>query len=217
MSTAEKLRAHHAITAAAAGLDQSDARQNPLAQFGHWLAQAGEAGIIEPNAMVLATVSAESAPSQRSVLMKSYDENGFVFFTNHGSRKAQQMQENQAVSAVFPWYALHRQVLIEGMVYRISEDESIAYFSSRPRDARLGAWASRQSAPLASRQSLETRLADITMRFDAQEIPLPKFWGGYRIRPQRIEFWQGRPHRLHDRILYTRNNKSNWEISRLYP
>lgn len=167
--------------------------------------------------MLLATISGAPAPSQRSVLMKGFDEDGFVFFTNHGSRKAGQMRENDAVSAVFPWYALRRQVIIEGRVRRVGEAQSLEYFHSRPRDAQLGAWASRQSEALASRRVLEERMERISERFHDREIPLPAFWGGYRIRPHRIEFWQGRTHRLHDRILYARRDESAWEISRLFP
>ncbi len=216
---AEQLRARYS----ADGLARRDADPDPLAQFGRWLEQAAEAGIVEPNAMLLASVSASSAlcaPSQRSVLMKGFDENGFVFFTNHGSRKARQMRENDAVSAVFPWYALHRQVIIEGHVRRIDAGQSGAYFHSRPRQAQLGAWASRQSETLVSRRVLEEQMARITERFGDREVPLPEFWGGYRIRPHRIEFWQGRTHRLHDRILYTRHatrDGTPWEISRLFP
>lgn len=225
MNKAEKLRAQYAE----AGLARADVDPNPLVQFGRWLAQAGDAGIVEPNGMLLATVSGESSPSQRSVLLKGFDEAGFVFFTNHGSRKARQMRDNSAVSAVFPWYALHRQVIIEGAVHPIDEARSRAYFDSRSRNARLGAWASRQSEPLASRQVLEARMAEVAERFGDGEIPLPGFWGGYCISPRRMEFWQGRTHRLHDRILYTRRNGSNhgsangsangnaWEISRLFP
>ena len=196
--------------------------QDPLAQFDRWLKEATEAGIIEPNAMVLATVSTVGSPSQRNVLLKDFDENGFVFFTNHGSRKAQQMQENDAVCALFAWYALHRQVIIEGKVQRIDEQASREYFHSRPREAQLGAWASRQSETLASRAMLEQRMAQVSERFREREVPLPEFWGGYRIRAHRIEFWQGCEHRLHDRTLYTRRDESDagdstWEISRLYP
>ena len=212
-SHAEQLRAHYSD----AGLARADLDPDPLVQFGRWLDEAGGAGIVEPNAMLLATVSGAACPSQRSVLMKGFDENGFVFFTNRGSRKARQMRENDAVSAVFPWYALHRQVLIEGRVHPIGEAASAAYFHSRPRNAQLGAWASRQSETVASRRVIEEQMAQATERFGEGEIPLPPFWGGYCIHPQRIEFWQGRTHRLHDRICYTRNPESAWEISRLFP
>lgn len=199
------------------GLDRAGLERDPLAQFRSWYEQACAAGIPEPDAMILAT--ATDSPSLRSVLMKGFDQDGFVFFTNHGSRKARQIRENNAVSALFPWYALRRQVIIEGHAHPIDADQSRAYFHSRPRNSQLGAWASRQSEPLASRQVLEEQMARITERFRDQEVPLPDFWGGYRIRPQRIEFWQGRTHRLHDRICYTRRDPSRfaWEISRLYP
>ncbi len=219
-SKSEKLREQYSAT----GLALGEVEPDPLAQFKRWLEQARAAGIPEPNAMSLATVSPASAPSQRSVLMKGFDPNGFLFFTNHASRKARQMREKDAVSALFPWYALHRQVIIEGNVRRVGEAESLAYFHSRPREAQLGAWASRQSETLESRRILEARMMRMTEQYLDREVPLPAFWGGYRIRPHRIEFWQGRTHRLHDRILYTRrrdasesDSDSAWEISRLSP
>jgi len=222
---------------AADGLTRAAVDRDPYRQFRRWLDDAREADLWEPNAFVLASAAvadstaacadspAESpakspaAPSQRSVLMKGFDARGFVFFTNYASRKAQQMARNAAVSALFPWYPLQRQVLIEGEVERVDATESEAYFHSRPRDAQLGAWASRQSEKLASRRDLEARLAEVTSRFAGAEVPLPEFWGGYRINPHRIEFWQGRNHRLHDRILYTRTGAGagDWQISRLYP
>ena len=201
----------------AAELTQASVAKDPVAQFKLWFEQAGEAGIEQPNAMLLATVSSGGAPSQRTVLMKGFDQHGFVLFTNHGSRKAQQMHANHAVCVVFPWYALQRQVLIEGNVERVDEQSSRDYFHTRPREAQVGAWASRQSEVLASKQVLSERVARITERFHRQEVPLPQFWGGYRICPQRFEFWQGRAHRLHDRILYLRQPPANWQISRLSP
>ena len=213
MSYAEKLRAKFS----AAGLSRADADADPLVLFADWLAHAAKAGLAEPNAMVLSTVAADSAPSQRSVLMKGFDQTGFVFFTNYGSRKARQIAANPAVAATFPWYALHRQISIEGVAEKITPDESRDYFHSRPRQAQIGAWASRQSEELASRATLKTRMKEATERFGDGEIPLPEFWGGYRIRPHRIEFWQGRTHRLHDRILYTRSENSAWQITRLSP
>lgn len=213
MNKLAKLRAQYS----AVGLTQSVVAQDPMVQFQHWFTQACEAEIAEPNAMLLATLSDSPAPSQRSVLMKEFTQDGLVFYTNHGSRKAQQIQGNNAVSAVFPWYALHRQVIIEGHAERLNEQSSLAYFHSRSRAAQLGAWASRQSETLPTRQVLEERLARITERFHGQQVPLPEFWGGYCIRPHRIEFWQGQLYRLHDRILYTRDAQSNWHISRLSP
>ena len=198
-------------------LECDNVQQDPLVQFTHWLNDAQQAGLPEPNAMVLSTATSVAAPSSRSVLLKEVDEIGLVFFTNYHSRKAQQIRENDAVCALFPWYALHRQVIIEGKVQSISAAQSATYFHSRPRLAQIGAWASRQSEPLASRQILEERIAQTTSRFAEGEIPLPEFWGGYRICPHRVEFWQGREHRLHDRILYLREKDSDWSVSRLFP
>ena len=189
---------------------------DPITQFDRWFTQAKQANIPQVNAMVLSTVSSDNSPSQRNVLLKKFDENGFVFFTNHSSRKARDMQENTAVSALFAWHILHRQVIIAGQVSRITDDESAAYFASRPRAAQLGAWASKQSAPLDSRTQLIDRLQRMRDKFADGEIPLPDFWGGYRIDHTRVEFWQGGDHRLHDRIVYTRSG-DNWQLTRLYP
>ena len=200
----------------AAGLSRGEVAADPVAQFARWFAQAREAGLHEPSAIVLGCATKSGAPSQRCVLMKTFDRDGLVFFTNHGSRKAAQMFENAAVSALFPWHALARQVIVEGTVARIGAEESRAYFQTRPREAQLGAWASRQSAALESRAVLAARMKKITARLKGAEVPLPEFWGGYRISPARVEFWQGRAHRLHDRILYTRGGEG-WEICRLSP
>ena len=207
-----KLRARYA----AAGLSRADADADPYRQFSVWLEQARAAGLAEPDAMAVATVAGNGAPSLRHVLLKGFDARGFVFFTNYGSRKARQLEANYSVAAVFPWLALQRQVIIEGEVDRLSRDDSRAYFHSRPRAAQIGAWASRQSEELKSRAELEQRVASTTAQFGRGEIPLPEFWGGYRIQPRRMEFWQGRDHRLHDRIVYVRRD-SVWDISRLYP
>lgn len=213
MSEQKKLKEQYST----AGLDKESVDSDPTAQFKIWFKQACDAKIDEPNAMMLATLSAMPAPTQRTVLMKEFDQDGFVFFTNHHSRKGRDMAKNTSVSAVFPWYALHRQVIIEGVVERISEKESLAYFHSRPRAAQLGAWASQQSKVLESREVLEERLQHVTKEFADQDVPLPDFWGGYRICPHRFEFWQGREHRLHDRIVYMRHAQANWEITRLSP
>lgn len=216
----DKLRAPAAQSVIDAEHDVRTVHQDPIAQFQLWFNQArdagADAGIVEPSAMVLSTVDANGAPSQRNVLLKHIDANGLVFFTNHASRKAMQMQSNQQVSALFSWYALHRQIIIEGKVAPIDAAETEHYFASRPREAQLGAWASRQSEPLASREALQTRLESRKQQFTNTAVPPPPFWGGYRITPNRIEFWQGRQHRLHDRILYTRRD-TTWQIQRLYP
>ena len=200
------------------GLGREEVSADPFQQFGRWFDQTLESDTAEPNGMTLSTVSESGRPSQRTVLMKSWDENGFVFYTNHTSRKGQQMLNNQSVSVLFPWLALHRQIIIEGQVSRISDERSLAYFHSRPRGSQIGAWASRQSTALDSRQELENRIAEVESRFLGQEIPLPPFWGGYCIKPDFFEFWQGRNHRIHDRIAYQRDtNDSHWTILRLSP
>lgn len=199
------------------GLDHEHLQADPLQQFQIWYQQAVDAGIPEPNGMCLATATASAAPSQRTVLMKSYDENGFVFFTNFGSRKSKQMAENDQVSLIFPWISLHRQVIIEGRVERISTAESLKYFATRPRGSQLGAWSSHQSEVLTTRSMLEAKMNEIKSKFAKGEIPLPSFWGGYRVKPTCIEFWQGRQHRLHDRFLFTLAEEKSWRVERLAP
>ena len=198
------------------GIDKNTVDANPFKQFAVWFDQAVDSGIAEPNGFSLCTVSPESKPTQRTVLMKSYDEKGFVFYTNHHSRKGKQLSENHCVSMLFPWYELHRQINVEGVVSRIDDQRSFEYFNSRPVGSQIGAWASRQSETIESRQVLEQQICQIEEKFKDQEIPLPEFWGGYQIAPTRFEFWQGRTHRLHDRIIYTKND-SQWDISRLSP
>ncbi len=199
-----------------AGLDRDSADPDPIVQFASWFAQAVDSGIAEPNGFSLCTVSATGRPTQRTVLMKSYDDCGFVFYTNYGSRKGRHIMANNRVSMLFPWYELHRQINIEGEVSRIDEARSGAYFHSRPRASQLGAWASRQSEIVASRSLLEEQFRNMERKFQDRPIPLPPFWGGYRIKPDRFEFWQGRNHRLHDRILY-RRHQEQWKITRLSP
>ncbi len=186
-------------------------------QFQTWYQQAIESGMAEPNGMCLATASATGAPSQRTVLMKSYDDNGFIFYTNFGSRKSRQMADNDQVSLIFPWISLHRQVIIEGTATKISTAESMKYFSTRPRGSKLGAWSSHQSEVLSTRSLLEAKLEQMKNKFAKGEIPLPSFWGGYRVKPVRIEFWQGRQHRLHDRFLFTLTEDKTWKAERLAP
>ncbi|WP_346292253.1 pyridoxamine 5'-phosphate oxidase [Sphaerothrix gracilis] len=200
-----------------AGLERKTLNQDPFKQFELWFQQACEAELTEPNAMVLATAAAAAAPFQRTVLLKYFDSNGLVFFTNYGSRKAQQIDANPQVSLLFLWLPLERQVHITGRAARISADESLQYFLSRPRGSQLGAWTSQQSAVIPSRQFLEAQFEAIQQKFADREIPLPDFWGGYRVVPTSFEFWQGRPKRLHDRFLYTPAESGSWQIQRLSP
>ena len=197
------------------GLSRVDLDPDPVAQFRRWFTQAVEAQIVEPNAMVLGTTDGKR-PSARSVLLKAYDERGFVFFTNYESRKAKEIAANAHVSLLFPWYPLERQVSILGRAERISTAESLAYFVSRPHGSRLGAWVSQQSSVINSRQLLEMKLEEIKQKFADGEVPLPSFWGGFRVVPSEIEFWQGRENRLHDRFRYALSG-SNWAVERLSP
>ena len=204
-----------------AGLRRSDLKTDPFEQFETWFQQACEAQLLEPNAMVLATVDRDHGPWQRTVLLKSFDRRGFVFYTNYESRKAQQITENSQVSILFPWLALERQVQIRGTAAKVPTAESLQYFLSRPRGSQLGAWCSQQSSIISSRQLLEMQFAKIQEKFEQGEIPLPPFWGGYRITPVYFEFWQGRSNRLHDRFGYhcpdSNAEIKTWEIQRLSP
>ncbi|MFY0687513.1 MAG: pyridoxamine 5'-phosphate oxidase [Cyclobacteriaceae bacterium] len=190
--------------------------QSPFEQFQKWFNESIESKILEPNGMILSTVSSEGFPSQRTVLLKAFDEKGFVFYTNYNSKKAQHIEQSPKVSIIFPWYDLERQVIITGVAEKVSTAESIKYFTSRPRGSQLGAWVSHQSSIISSRSILETKLAEMKAKFKEGKIPLPDFWGGYRIAPISFEFWQGRKNRLHDRIFYQREN-DNWTIGRLAP
>jgi len=174
-----------------------------LTQFAAWFADAVESDLPEPNAMLLATASASGRPSARTVLLKGYDQRGFTFFTNYDSRKGSDLAGNPRASLVFPWYALHRQVLVSGTVAKVSREETAEYFAVRPRGAQLGAWASPQSTVIPSREALEQRLAELTERFGDGEIEPPPHWGGFRVTPEEVEFWQGRSSRLHDRLRFT--------------
>jgi len=189
---------------------------DPIITFTEWFDAATQAAVPMPEAMTLATATPDGMPSARIVLLKGYDGNGFVFFTNYGSRKAEELDTNPNAALCFHWTQLERQVRIEGRVSRISAQESDDYFRTRPHGSRVGAWASRQSMPLENRAILETRVREVEDRFRDGEIPLPPFWGGYRLAPERIEFWQGRPSRLHDRLLFERVG-GGWKITRLYP
>lgn len=199
------------------GWDESTASPDPTRQFAVWFAEAVAAGIPEPNAMVLATASGDGEPSARTVLLKGHDSDGFRFFTNHTSRKGRDLAANPRACLVFPWYAVHRQVTVAGAVRRLSEQESAAYFRSRPRGSQLGAWASRQSSVLRSRAELEDRYAELEARWpEPGAVPVPDFWGGYLLVPSTVEFWQGRPDRLHDRLRYLRVDHG-WQLDRLAP
>jgi len=201
------------------GLSREDLDENPFTQFRVWFDQACAAKLIEPNAMTVCTAGTDGRPSARTVLLKAYDERGFVFFTNYTGRKALQIAENPHAALLFPWLGLERQVEIEGRVEKISTAESLKYFLSRPFGSQLGAWVSHQSTVISSRSILLKKLDEMKRRFSEGKVPLPDFWGGFRVVPARIEFWQGRPNRLHDRFCYTRDDeKSNvWKIERLAP
>jgi len=188
---------------------------DPMTQFAGWLAQAQERGIPEPTGMVLATISAEGRPRARTVLLKAHGPEGFTFYTNRTSRKGQDLQAHPQVCAVFPWYALGRQVTAEGSVRMMSQASSEPYFRSRPRGSQIGAWASRQSQVIASRADLDRRVAELEQRWPG-DIPMPDFWGGYLLMPETVEFWQSGRHRLHDRLRYRRHG-DGWIIERLSP
>ncbi|MET3870275.1 pyridoxamine 5'-phosphate oxidase [Puniceicoccus vermicola] len=200
-----------------AGLNREDLCPKPIDQFRLWFEQAREAGVDEPNALSLATVDERGRPSQRMVLLKAFDEKGLVFFTNYRSRKAKHLAENAAASILFPWIQLERQLIVEGDCEKISTLQSLKYFSSRPRGSRLGAWVSDQSSVISSRKILEMKLEEMKRKFGEGEIPLPDFWGGFRLKPRRFEFWQGRPSRLHDRFEYVKDEKGDWTTARLSP
>jgi pyridoxamine 5'-phosphate oxidase len=199
------------------GLSVSEIDFNPFRQFKKWLSQALDAQLPEPNAMTVATATSDGNPSARMVLLKDFDERGFVFYTNYNSQKGQELGENPQASLVFWWAELERQVRISGRVEKVSEDESDQYFHSRPLNSRLGAWASNQSEVIENREVLEQRLQELQVKYENQDVPRPKHWGGVRVIPTQIEFWQGRPSRLHDRLLYTCLDDGSWKIERLSP
>lgn len=196
---------------------KSDAAADPFSQFKVWFDQALEADVADPTAMVLATASPAGAPSARVVLLKGFDAEGFSFFTNYESRKAEELARNPQAALVFWWHELDRQVRIEGAVERTAPEASEAYFESRPRGSQLGAWASPQSRVLQGRAALEARLAEVEARFAEAPIPRPPYWGGFRVVPHAVEFWQGRPSRLHDRLRYRRDDQGAWHCERLAP
>jgi pyridoxamine 5'-phosphate oxidase len=198
------------------GLRRQDLADNPFTQFELWFTQAREGGVQDPNAMSLATVDEQARPALRTVLLKFWNQEGFVFYTNFGSAKARHMANNPEVALLFLWLSLERQVIIRGRAEKVSTAESVKYFLSRPRGSQLGAWVSQQSSVVSSRSILEAKLEEMKQKFANRDVSLPSFWGGYRVVPRCIEFWQGRPNRLHDRFMYTREQEE-WKLERLAP
>ncbi|OKK16872.1 pyridoxamine 5'-phosphate oxidase [Streptomyces sp. CB00455] len=190
---------------------------DPMRQFARWFQQAADAHVFEPNAMIVSTATPDGRPSSRTVLLKQFDEGGFVFFTNYGSRKGRELAENPHIALLFPWHPIARQVAVTGTASPIGRDETAAYFRSRPHGSQLGAWASEQSTVIGSRDELDRRYAELAARYpQGEQVPVPPQWGGLRVTPREVEFWQGHENRLHDRLRYTRE-ASGWRIERLCP
>ncbi|WP_062217045.1 pyridoxamine 5'-phosphate oxidase [Streptomyces sp. NBRC 109706] len=208
------MRAHYREV----GLAEEELAAEPIAQFQRWFDDTVRGGLHEPNAMILATADQAGRPSQRTVLLKGFDERGFVFFSNYASRKGREIEDNPHVSLLFPWHPVARQVIVRGTVARTGRDETAAYFRTRPHGSQLGAWASEQSAPVASRAALDSMYAELAARYpEGEDVPAPPNWGGYRVRPEAVEFWQGRANRLHDRLTYERAAHGGWSVTRLCP
>jgi pyridoxamine 5'-phosphate oxidase len=199
-----------------AGLQEKDLARDPFRQFEKWFQEAEAGKVIEPNAMTLATASREGRPSARTVLLKGVDGRGFVFYSHYASRKGRELEANPNATLVFPWLALERQVIVEGAVTKIAREESEAYFHSRPRGSQLGAWVSQQSAIITNRAVLDDAFKAVEKQYAGQEVPMPPHWGGWRLVPELVEFWQGRRSRLHDRLRY-RRTKDAWTVERLAP
>ncbi len=198
-------------------LRRKDLSQDPIDQFQAWFSQAQELEVVEPNAMSLATVDENGQPWQRSVLLKGLDKRGFVFFTNFGSRKSQQIAGNAKVSLLFPWISIHRQVAVTGTATKIPATESLKYIITRPFGSQIGAWSSPQSSVISSRSILEAKLDEMKRKFKKGDVPLPSFWGGFRVAPETVEFWQGGQNRIHDRFLYSKSDDVGWNLNRLAP
>ncbi|MFI8099680.1 pyridoxamine 5'-phosphate oxidase [Streptomyces sp. NPDC086023] len=198
---------------------EADLAADPMEQFARWFQQAADAHVFEPNAMVVSTATADGRPSSRTVLLKQFDSRGFVFYTNYGSRKGRELAENPHVALLFPWHPIARQVVVTGTAARVGRDETAAYFRSRPHGSQLGAWASEQSTVIASRADLDARYAELTARYpEGEQVPVPTEWGGFRVVPEAVEFWQGHENRLHDRLRYVREAEGGaWRVERLQP
>ena len=200
-----------------AGLAEADLAREPFRQFEKWFQEAEAAKLPEPNAMLLATADADGRPSARTVLLKGLDGRGFVFYTNYESRKGRELADNARAALLFPWISLERQVIVEGPITRVSREEADAYFHSRPRASQIGAWASPQSTVVAGRAVIEESFRTVEKKYEGREIPLPPQWGGFRLSPETVEFWQGRRSRLHDRLRYRREAGGDWTVERLAP
>ncbi|GAA0640409.1 pyridoxamine 5'-phosphate oxidase [Streptomyces thermospinosisporus] len=201
------------------GLLEADLAATPVEQFARWFKQAAtEGGLFEPNAMIVSTADARGRPSSRTVLLKHFDDEGFVFYTNYDSRKGRDLAENPYVSLLFPWHGVARQVIVNGVARRTGRDETAAYFRTRPHGSQLGAWASAQSRVVASRDELDAAYAELASRYpEGEQVPVPPHWGGFRVRPETVEFWQGRENRLHDRLRYVAEPGGGWRVERLAP
>ncbi|KAF2779414.1 pyridoxamine 5'-phosphate oxidase [Streptomyces sp. OM5714] len=203
----------------AEGLSETELAATPVEQFARWFKQAAtDGGLFEPNAMVVSTADAEGRPSSRTVLLKHFDAQGFVFYTNYDSRKGRELDANPYVSLLFPWHPMARQVVVTGVARRTGRDETAAYFRTRPHDSQLGAWASVQSSVVADRRALDGAYAELAARYpEGEQVPVPPHWGGFRVVPQAVEFWQGRENRLHDRLRYVAEGGGGWRVERLSP